>query len=110
MAIVHAARAESLRDQRVEPEQQAAAEQSHGDAQRVAQADGADSHRAIGQATDHHGVYDAHEAPAQLGQYQRPRQAQHGADFLAHGLETVLHEHERKQRNTEAQWPAAGAA
>ena len=69
MAVIDIARAEGLRDQRVEPEQQAHAEYADGIEDDRADADRADRLRAVGQAADHHDVHYAHRHPAQFSEY-----------------------------------------
>ena len=83
VAVAVIAGAVGLRHQRVEPEQQAHAEDREGDVDRVADAGGADRRRS--ERRDHDRVDDAHAHPAELGQHDGHRQTQHRAKFRPEG-------------------------
>ena len=74
------------------PSKEAAAEQSKHDKDVGAEADGAHGGGAVGQVADHHGVDDAHAHPAELGENERKREANRGAQFGAKSLQA---DHER---------------
>ena len=79
MAVFALAGAEGLRDEGVETDKQAAAEEAEDVDEDAAEADGGDGYRAVGKTADHHGVDDGHGHPAEFGEDEREGQAQSGA-------------------------------
>ena len=79
MTIGEITSAERLRNHRVQAEQQADAEDRHGQVQRVSQADGPKRFRP--ETPDHHRVDDPHCHPAEFGENDRPGQSQGRPQF-----------------------------
>jgi len=79
MAIVMILAPISLRDQRVQPQQQAEAEERRREVDGIAQSDGPDGRRP--QLAHHDGVHNALGHPAQLAQHHRNRQRDHRGEF-----------------------------
>ena len=88
-ALVEAAGAIGLGDQGVQAQQQADAEDGHGEVEGAPQADRADGLGA--EAADEEGVDDAHGHPAQLGQDHGPGQPEHGPQLGSHPLPEPTH-------------------
>ena len=65
------------------PEQDAADAEGEGVEKDLGERDGAHGGGGVGEAADHHGVDDAHAHPADLGEDEGEREAQHGAEFGA---------------------------
>ena len=82
MSIFEIARAVGVRDERVETEHQAGAEDGDDVIEDTAQTDGADGDCAIRLAADHHRVDDSHRHPAEFGQNDGRGQADHGTELL----------------------------
>ena len=76
MAVLSAARAERLGNERVKPDQQPLSEEREHDKQAGSDAHGTDGFGGVGQPADHHRIYDDHAHPPNLGQNQRKSQAQ----------------------------------
>ena len=84
-AVVAAAGAEGLRDQGVEADEQAFAEEGEDKKQAGADADGCDGLGAVWEAANEHGVFDGHADPADFGEDERDGQVKGGAQFGADG-------------------------
>jgi hypothetical protein len=82
MAILYVARSVRMRNERVESQHQTRAEDCDSDVENAREADCPDGPRAVRQAADHHGVYNAHSHPAELRHHERRRQLQHGPNFV----------------------------
>ncbi len=93
MAIFALACTESLRNKGVQANQKPSTKKRQHVNKNATQANGGDGHRAAGQAADHHGIHDRHAHPAELGENERDRQPQSGADL---GAECVESNHCRK--------------
>lgn len=83
MAVFAAARAEGLRDESIETDEDAFAEKSEDDEEARTNADGTDGFGAVRQATDHHGVNDHHAHPADFGKDEGQGQMESGTEFAA---------------------------
>lgn len=96
MAVFTTARAERLRDKRVQADQDAFTEKGEDDEEAGSNADSADGFCRVREAANHHGVHDDHAHPADFGQDERESEAQSGAKFAPKdGGEG--HEHERRR-------------
>ena len=80
MTVVDAPRAVRLRDERIEPEQQAHREHGDREEQHAREANRAD--RGGAEGTDHQRVHDPHRHPADLGDHDRGGERQHRAEFV----------------------------
>src|SRR5580698_9715119 len=88
MAVVKAARAPGLRDEGVEAEQEADAEEGRRIVDSVAEADGADG---VGpEAADHYEVDDGHGHPAQFGEDDGDGESQQSSEFFAETRRMVV--------------------
>ncbi len=83
MTVFELSRAESLGNQRVQPEHDAAANQGGCGEERGAETHGADGDSALRQTPHHDRIYESHGEPADFGQRQRRGHTQHGPEFLA---------------------------
>ena len=83
MAIFAAPSAERLRDQRVQADEEAFTEEGEDDKDAGGDADGADGFGTVGEAADHHGIYDDHAHPTDFGEDERKGEMQCGAEFAA---------------------------
>src|SRR5260370_29698964 len=88
MAVLALAGAKSLRDERIQSHQQATTKECEHDKNIGAQTYGAHGGRAVGQASDHHGVDDGHAHPAKFGKHERNGELQGGPEFGSKGLES----------------------
>ena len=70
-AVFGVARAEGLRDESVEADEEAFAEEGEYEEQAGTDADGGDGLGAVGKAADKHGVFDGHADPADFGEDER---------------------------------------
>jgi hypothetical protein len=86
VAIFALARAEGLRNESIEAEQESLAKKRQHDEDAGTKTNRAHGHRTVGKAADHHGVHDGHAHPAKFGENQGERQAESGADFRAENL------------------------
>ncbi len=89
VALVVATGAIVLGNQGVEAQQEADAEDGHGEVEGASQADGTDGLGA--EAADEEGVDDAHGHPAQLGQDDGAGQREHGLQLGSHSLPEPPH-------------------
>ena len=80
VALVEAAGAERMRDQRVETEEQTHGEDAHAHEERTADADRADRFGA--DPADHQRIDQSHRHPAELRHHHRHRQGEHRPEFL----------------------------
>ena len=83
VAVFAMAGAEGLRDEGVQADEKAFAEEGEDDEEAGGDADGADGFGGIGKAADHHGVHDDHAHPADFGEDERKSEAEGGAKFAA---------------------------
>ena len=81
--VVQIFAAVGLRDESIESEKQAAAEDRDAVVKALAQAGGADGDGAVGQPPHHDGVHDTHAHPADLGDDQRQGKAQRKRKIFA---------------------------
>ncbi len=81
MAVVEAAGAPGLRDEGIEAEEQADAEQRRRIVNGVAESDGADGVRT--EAADHDEIDDGHGHPAEFGKDDGNGEGEEGAEFFA---------------------------
>src|SRR6266849_7010255 len=65
-----------MRDESVEPKQQAATKDRDAVIETLAQAGRTDGHRAVGEPSDHDGVHDAHAHPSDFGDDEGQSQAE----------------------------------
>jgi len=97
VAVFAAARAEGLRDESVEADEQAFAKKGEDDEEAGADADRADGLCAVGKATDHHGVDDDHAHPTDFGEDERESKTEGGAKLGAEDGEEGHGEERRYQ-------------
>jgi len=67
VAVITPAGAKGLRDERVEADQKALAEEDEDEIEAGADAHGGNRLRAVGKTTDHHGIHDGHGDPTDFG-------------------------------------------
>jgi len=72
-----------LRDERVQADEEALAEEGEDDEDTGRDADRTDGFCAVGETTDHHGVHDDHAHPADFGEDERKSKAESRAEFGA---------------------------
>ena len=82
-AVFGVARAEGLRDESVEADEEAFTKESEDEEEAGADADGGDGLGAVGKAADKHGVFDGHADPADFGEDEGNGEVQSGAKFGA---------------------------
>jgi len=70
-AVIAAASAEGLRDEGVEADEDAFAEEGEDQEEAGTDADGGDGLSAVGETADKHGVFNGHADPADFGQDER---------------------------------------
>lgn len=87
MAVLALARAERLRNERIETDEEAASKHRQNVYQNAPKTDRADGHRAVWETTYHHGVNDAHGHPADFRESKRKSKAQSGTQLGAECLE-----------------------
>jgi hypothetical protein len=95
IAVFATTRAEGLGDERVQADEDAFTEKGEDVKEVGADGNGADGYGTVREAANHHGVYDTHAHPTNLGEDEREGEAQGGAELGAEGREG---EHETVER------------